>query len=362
MSHFVPGLDLCESFFQDIAQPILDNLYPSLQYSAGLIGYGSEVLGYDDITSTDHNWGPRFMLFLPEGQVELLQPQIENAFATRIPYQYRGFSTHFGAPDMADGGTRCAETIDHGKVSPLIQYFTPTSFFLDYLGYDLHKEISIPQWLTISENRLLGVTSGRMFRDDLGIQQLRMRFAYYPDNVWLWLMASQWKQLAEEEPFVGRTGMVGDDIGSRLVAARQVQRLMRLGFLQERRYAPYSKWFGTAFTKLDIAPTLQPILECILTAAEWTERQILLARAYTLLAEKHNTLGVTPPLRTSTEPFFGRPIPVLFAQRFAGALREKIQDPALANFPLIGSVSQFTDSVTLYDDVGRYDRLMKLYE
>ena len=55
MSRFTPGLDLCESFFHDIAQPILDDLFPSLHYSAGLIGYGSEVLGYDDLTSTDHN-------------------------------------------------------------------------------------------------------------------------------------------------------------------------------------------------------------------------------------------------------------------------------------------------------------------
>lgn len=285
MPNFTPGLDLCESFFHDIAQPILSDLFPALRYSAGLIGYGSEVLGYDDLTSTDHMWGPRFLLFLPENQLEALQPQIEEAFAARFPYQYRGFSTHFGAPDMADGGTRCAETIDHGKVSPLISYFTPSSFFQDYLGVDINKDVTFAHWLTIAESRLLGVTSGRMFRDDLGIQDLRMRFAYFPDDIWLWLMASQWKLIAEEEPFVGRTGMVGDDIGSRIVAARQVQRLMRLGFLLEHRYAPYSKWFGTAFKKLEVAPTLQPILESILAAAEWIERQNLLARAYTLMAE-----------------------------------------------------------------------------
>ena len=59
---FIKGLELCEGFFFDIAKPILDKHFQSLPYSAGLIGYGSDVLGYDDEVSTDHMWGPRFLL------------------------------------------------------------------------------------------------------------------------------------------------------------------------------------------------------------------------------------------------------------------------------------------------------------
>ena len=61
------GLDLCRGFFFETMKPIMDQYFPGLTYSAGLIGYGSDVLGYDDAVSRDHMWGPRFYLFLPLG-------------------------------------------------------------------------------------------------------------------------------------------------------------------------------------------------------------------------------------------------------------------------------------------------------
>ena len=59
MSEFIKGMELCEKFFDDCAKTIIEDNFPDLKYSAGLIGYGSDVLGYDDIVSTDHMWGPR---------------------------------------------------------------------------------------------------------------------------------------------------------------------------------------------------------------------------------------------------------------------------------------------------------------
>jgi hypothetical protein len=58
---------------------------------------------------------------------------------------------------------------------------------------------------------------------------------------------------SQEEPFVARTGDVGDELGSQVIAGRLVRALMQLCFLMERRYAPYSKWFGTGFSRLSIA-------------------------------------------------------------------------------------------------------------
>ena len=55
---FIQGLELCESFFREAAQPVLRKEFPDLNYSAGLLGYGSDVLGYDDQVSSDHMWGP----------------------------------------------------------------------------------------------------------------------------------------------------------------------------------------------------------------------------------------------------------------------------------------------------------------
>ena len=57
------GLALNKRFFDKVVKPIIDANYPDLKYACGLIGPGSEILGIDDLTSRDHNWGLRLFLF-----------------------------------------------------------------------------------------------------------------------------------------------------------------------------------------------------------------------------------------------------------------------------------------------------------
>ena len=63
MKQPMKGMELSERFFKEIAMPLLRQAFPQLSYSAGLLGFGSDVLGYDDAVSTDHMWGPRFICF-----------------------------------------------------------------------------------------------------------------------------------------------------------------------------------------------------------------------------------------------------------------------------------------------------------
>ena len=48
---------------------------------------------------------------------------------------------------------------------------------------------------------------------------------------------------------------MGDELGSAVLGARLVESAMRLAFLMERTYAPYVKWFGTAFARLPAPET-----------------------------------------------------------------------------------------------------------
>jgi hypothetical protein len=153
---------------------------------------------------------------------------------------------------------------------------------------------------------------------------------------------------------------VGDELGSRVIAGRQVERLMRLCFLIEKRYPPYSKWIGSAFHQLACWNTMGPILENAITASSYIDRETWLASAYTLAVEMHNSLGITLPLETRTRTYSGwhllragvdkvalndprntRPHQVIFAGRIAEAIYKSIGDPqVLALIPYAGSVSQ----------------------
>src|SRR5581483_7403542 len=100
-------------------------------------------------------------------------------------------------------------------------------------------------WLSFPQQELLCLTAGEVFYDGLcEVEKIRRKLAYYPHDVWLYLLACQWTRIAQEEAFVGRCGEAGDELGSRVTAARLVRDLMRLCFLFEKRYTPYTKWLG----------------------------------------------------------------------------------------------------------------------
>lgn len=59
------GMELCQAFYNECVDGIIALRYPGLRYSAGLLGFGSDVLGYDDKVSQDHMWDRACIFFLP---------------------------------------------------------------------------------------------------------------------------------------------------------------------------------------------------------------------------------------------------------------------------------------------------------
>jgi hypothetical protein len=79
---------------------------------------------------------------------------------------------------------------------------------------------------------------------------VRELLAWYPNDVWLVVMAGHWRRIAQLEHLPGRATSTGDEMGSHVIVASLVRELMRLALLQERRYPPYPKWIGTAYASL----------------------------------------------------------------------------------------------------------------
>src|SRR5687767_12997266 len=104
MPDFVPGLVLAGRFYREAVRPILDQDFPGLAHAAALIGFGSEVLGFDTPVSTDHHWGPRTLLFLDTGDRDRHAEAVRQALRRRLPATCLGWSTHFSEPDAADHG------------------------------------------------------------------------------------------------------------------------------------------------------------------------------------------------------------------------------------------------------------------
>jgi hypothetical protein len=261
MANFVSGLRLSAEFYREAAAPILAAAYPSVPYSAALIGSGSEVLGFDTEMSSDHHWGPRMMLFLREADHARYHAALHRSLSQQLPRTFRGYPTNFTPPDPEDSGTQLLQAVDTGPINHRVDILTMRGFWLDYLNFDIDHEIETVDWLTLPEQKLRSIVSGAVFHDEIGLQAVRDRFAYYPHDVWLYLLAAGWARLGQEEHLMGRAGYAGDEIGAALIGARLVRDVMRLCFLMEQQYAPYPKWFGTAFKQLTSATRLVPVLQ-----------------------------------------------------------------------------------------------------
>jgi Domain of unknown function (DUF4037) len=366
MPVFIPGLELARLFYVEAVKPALDGFHGGLQHSAALIGSGSEILGFDTEMSADHHWGPRVMIFLKEQDYHNSRKAIDELLQHELPVRFHGYSTNFTPPDPSDNNVQRLHEVDNGPINHRVEILTIPGFLLDYLDFDIEQPIEAADWLTFPEQKLLSITAGSVYHDGIGLQAVRDRLGYYPHDVWLYLLASGWTRVGQEEHLMGRAGMVNDEIGSAIIGARLVRDLMRLCFLMERKYAPYPKWFGSAFNKLQCADDLAPILRRVMIAEAWEDRQKHLAAAYEYVAAMHNRLGITAPLPAQVSRFFGRPFLVIhLAGGFADAIRELITDPIvkrIAGRKLMGGVDQFSDSTDILSDPRWRTTLRRLYE
>ncbi|NED96600.1 DUF4037 domain-containing protein [Phytoactinopolyspora alkaliphila] len=339
MADFTPGLELNAAFYADVVEPLIR----PFRHSAALLGWGSDVLGYDTSRSTDHGWGPRLQIFVDNHDVSAVTQVLDDG----LPATFRGWDVAYGWDD--ERVQHHVEVVDIG------------SWLAGQLGLDPRPVMRVVDWLVVPQQQLLGVVRGAVYADPDGeLGSVREALAYYPDHVWRWILACQWQRLSQEEHFVGRTAEVGDQLGSQLVAGRLVRELMRLAFLIERTYWPYSKWFGTAFAALPVAADLHAPLEAAIAATGFPVRQEALVEAFELLARRHNELGLHEPLDARVRPFHNRPFRVLASERFAHACRAGIADGFLRQLPLVGSVDQFVDATDVLAQ-GRARRLVALY-
>jgi hypothetical protein len=365
MPEFVKGLELSRLFFEEAVRPALASEFPRLRYAAALLGTGSEVLGFDTEMSADHGWGPRVDLFLRNEDFDAVEDPIKEALRHKLPRTIRGYPTSYTEPDPNDNNVQHLEARDTGPVNHRVELLTPRGFFLNYLAFDIGRELEPADWLTFPEQKLRTVSAGGVFHDDIGLEEIRKKFAYYPRDVWLYQLASAWARVGQEEHLLGRAGLVGDEIGSALIGARLVRDLMRICFLMERAYAPYPKWFGTAFRQLSCAETLSPSLHATLAATAWQERERHLVDAYRVVALMHNALGITEPLPTEPRDFFGRPFRVIELHGFSRRILEKIVDERVRRIAArrpIGGIDIFSDSTDLVSHAGWRATLRGLYE
>jgi hypothetical protein len=324
------GIDLARAYWCRLVRPILDEHRPAVPRAAGRIGTGSDVLGLDDEVSRDHDWGLRLQVFVPQSATT----DVLTVLRDHLPDEFAGLPTRFPLTGRAEP----ALAVDVLSVDELVSRT---------LGFDPRPGATPLDWLSLTGQAALEITSGAVFEDsDEVLTSLRQALAWYPDDVWRYVVACDWQRIDRELPILGRAADRGDELGSRIVAARLADITMDLAFLLCRRWPPYSKWRGTMFGRLPVTTVLGQALRDVLAASDGASRRDRLVAALDELATIQRDLGL-PSTDPVCVPFWDRP-QVQIDRELVPRLLDRISDPAVRALPAgLGSIEQRTDNVDL---------------
>jgi hypothetical protein len=332
------GLKLARGYHADVVRPLLHARWPALQYAAARLGGGSEVLGLDEETSRDHDFGLRLVLLVGPDWVQPVRQLLQ----AELPESYAGWPTRFATTWDPDPGHH------HIDVLPLEELASRL------LGLPPDADWEPADWLSLTGQAVLEVTAGAVFHDSPGqLTALRRRLAWYPPDVERYIIATDWRRLAQELPFVGRTGQRGDDAGSRVVAGRLARTVMHLGLVLCRRWPPYAKWLGTHVVREPRLAAVAGVLDDVLAASDWSDRQTALAAAANSVHEVQRETGLSTGSGPAVQPFHDRPFLVV-RDSVAQLLLDDVTDPQVRSLPAgVGSVEQWVDSVDVLLDATR---------
>ena len=247
------GLELSRAFYESYGAPLLHEQFPEQEglVAVGLLGSGSECLGFDDEVSQDHDFEPGFCLLLPGEDVIDRRTAfvLERAYA-KLPKAFMGFKRSAVAPV---GGAR------HGVLRT-------ADFFTEKVGAP-DGILTMDQWLKLPQQALLEATAGEIFRDDLGeVTAIRTALSAMPEDV-------RRKRLAGHLLIMAQAGQYnylrclrhGEPAAGQLAVNEFVKSCIEVVFLLNKAYAPYYKWSFRALRRLPKLSLTAETLEYLLT-------------------------------------------------------------------------------------------------
>lgn len=250
------GLELSEKYYEAYGKEMLDTLFPDEKdrITVGLVGEGSECLGYDDELSVDHDFEPSFCLWIDEEDERKFGFRLERAYA-KLPKEFMGYSRQRISPA---GGARRGVLVTE-------------DFYKKLLGSDTAPE-ALLDWLRVPTAYLAALSAGKIFREGEGkFMQIRRAIqGGYPEDV-------RKKKLAAHLAMMGQSGQYnyarcasrGESGAAQLALFDFVTNAVKAVFLLNKTYCPFYKWMFRGMRDLPKLSELeQPLVYLLETGNE----------------------------------------------------------------------------------------------
>ena len=242
----ISGLELSRCYYETYGKAMLKEQFPEYaeRVAAGLVGHGSECLGFDDMWSKDHDFGPGFCLWLTEEDYEKVGQKMREAYEA-LPKAFMGYPAR---NTSKRGG---------GRVGVL----SIPGFYEEFTGNGA--------WSEMEDEKLAMAVNGAVFDDPLGeFSAIREQLQNgMPFAVWKRRLANAVALTAQAGQYnYGRCKKRNDIVAANLALDEFVREGMRTAYLFNRRYMPYYKWAWRGLENLERLSELKPLFEQVLSS------------------------------------------------------------------------------------------------
>ncbi len=238
------GLELCRRYYEEYGQPMIAEKFPDYEscIAVGLVGKGSDCFGFDDVLSRDHDFGPRFVLWVTK--------EVYNQIGKELQAAYENLPTSFMGIDRIEtfhGKDRCGVMIIEEFYKNVLG-INPVGIFAqpeENHASGKEKMDAIKSWLAVQDYALAAAVNGEVFRDDEGIftKYREILQAYYPKAVWYRKIAQTCGLFSQSGQYnLPRMRRRGQFVSAELAKVECMKHAMKLYYLLNRTYAPHDKW------------------------------------------------------------------------------------------------------------------------
>lgn len=246
------GMEIARLYYESYGRSMLEEKYSDYadRIAVGLVGEGSECLGFDDETSWDHDFGPGFCMWLTGDDYEKIGAALQADYDA-LPKELPGIPAR--------------KTMETG--SGRVGVFCMDDFFRKYVGVpDVPERGQQSFWLKVSREALRTVTNGEVFADPLGeFTARRRRFSRYPEAVRLQKLALRLGEMAQTGQYNYPRMVKRDDKGASFMClAGFVEAAVDGAYLLNDIYPPFYKWKFRGMEEFRCLGTLGVLIEELL--------------------------------------------------------------------------------------------------
>lgn len=298
------GLELAEEYFEQFGRPLIEKNFPKYnsRIAAGLVGAGSECLGFDDAISRDHDWGPAFCLWITDDDFKLFGDELHRVY-TNLPQSHNEY------------GPRIASPGEEWRVGVI-----PIRTFYARVTGLVAPPSTNDEWLRVPEHSFASAVNGKVFTDPLGeFSQWREAIsAYYPEDVRLKKIASRCITIAQSGQYnFVRSSKRQERFGAEFAITEFCNDVLSMTFLLNRSFTPFYKWRHRAVGSLPIlGKEIQQKIDLLLQTQESKTRMSYIEEIVAIIIETLHSQN----LSTGSSDFL---------LEHAGEIHSKIDDDKL---------------------------------